>query len=99
MGKSSIINTLTETAVWVDTEPAEIQAVGEVSVRNGKGKHTTRHISFIRLAEGGLLADTPGFTQPTLDEVTPTELGSLFPEIREALAAGSCRFKDCLHKV
>eukprot|EP00958_Prasinococcus_capsulatus_P024061 scaffold3713_cov372-Prasinococcus_capsulatus_cf.AAC.15 len=99
VGKSSLINTLTEMAEWVDSEPAAFQAVGEVSARSGRGKHTTRHISFIRLAEGGLLADTPGFTQPTLDAVKPIDLSRLFPEIREALSTGhQCRFKDCLHR-
>ena len=39
---------------------------GEVSARTGRGKHTTRNISLIRLSNGGFLADTPGFNQPHL---------------------------------
>jgi len=44
------------------------QAVNEVSAI-GRGRHTTRTISFLEIPSGGLLADTPGMTagQPYLD--------------------------------
>ena len=31
---------------------------------------------------GGLLADSPGFNQPSLDRLTPGNLPDCFPEIR-----------------
>lgn len=66
-------------------------AVGDVS-RIGRGRHTTRTVTLIELPFGGLMADTPGFNQPTLDRVSSAELAGLFPEFVAAQeAAGGCR--------
>lgn len=63
-------------------EKFEALQVSEVSSRSGKGRHTTRHVSLLRLpGSGGLLADTPGFSQPSLNRVTSVSLGDLFPEV------------------
>lgn len=59
----------------------EDQRVGQVSVRSGKGKHTTRHVSLLPLSGGGYLADTPGFSQPSLMKVTKQSLAQAFPEV------------------
>lgn len=59
----------------------EEQRVGEVSVRSGRGKHTTRHVSLLPLSGGGYLADTPGFNQPSLLKVTTQSLAQTFPEV------------------
>ncbi|RVW24463.1 Small ribosomal subunit biogenesis GTPase RsgA 1, mitochondrial [Vitis vinifera] len=78
----------------------EEQRVGEVSVRSGRGKHTTRHVSLLPLSGGGYLADTPGFNQPSLLKVTTQSLAKTFPEIRKLLSANEpekCSFNDCLH--
>ena len=77
----------------------ELLDVGEVSARTGRGKHTTRNISLIKLSNGGLLADTPGFNQPHLLGVSPRELSKCFPEIVERLeeGGGKCSFKNCAH--
>jgi energy-coupling factor transporter ATP-binding protein EcfA2 len=67
-------------------------AVGDVS-RIGRGRHTTRTVTLIELPFGGLMADTPGFNQPTLDRVSSAELAGLFPEFLAAQeAAGGCRW-------
>lgn len=87
VGKSSLINHFL---------PDRQVAVGRVSDRRGQGRHTTRHIELFELPRGGLLADTPGFHQPSLS-CLPTELGYCFPEIRHRLTQGQCQFKDCLH--
>lgn len=85
--------------------------VGEVSQRSGRGKHTTRHVSLLRLPAassarpsgsgggGGLLADSPGFNQPSLFDVSLQELPLLFPEVRQRLEASEqrCAFVDCCH--
>ena len=58
----------------------------------GRGKHTTRTVSLIELPFGGLLADSPGFSQPSLDRVDSAALGELFPEFERARhLAGGCR--------
>ncbi|NJK40924.1 MAG: small ribosomal subunit biogenesis GTPase RsgA [Acaryochloridaceae cyanobacterium SU_2_1] len=87
VGKSSLINHFL---------PERQVSVGPVSQRWGQGRHTTRHIELFELPQGGLLADTPGFHQPSLT-CLPTALGNCFPEIRHRLSQGHCQFKDCLH--
>jgi len=88
VGKSSLINQLI---------PALNLRVSAVSGKLGRGRHTTRHVELFELPGGGLLADTPGFNQPTL-ECEPSELAQYFPEARQRLALGSCQFSDCSHR-
>ncbi|MBE9095776.1 ribosome small subunit-dependent GTPase A [Tychonema sp. LEGE 07203] len=88
VGKSSLINQLI---------PALNLRVNAVSGKLGRGRHTTRHVELFELPGGGLLADTPGFNQPTL-ECDPSELAEYFPEARQRLALGSCQFSDCSHR-
>jgi ribosome biogenesis GTPase len=88
VGKSSLINALI---------PNANLRVGEISGKLARGRHTTRHVELFELPSGGLLADTPGFNQPDLD-CAPEELVSYFPEARQRLAVGSCRFSNCLHR-
>ncbi len=88
VGKSSLINTLI---------PSANLRVAEVSGKLARGRHTTRHVELFELPGGGLLADTPGFNQPDLD-CTPEELVNYFPEARERLTSGNCKFSNCLHR-
>ncbi|MGB9791159.1 MAG: ribosome small subunit-dependent GTPase A [Thermacetogeniaceae bacterium] len=85
-GKSSILNAL---------EPGMSLKTGEISRKLRRGRHTTRHVELLRVADG-LIADTPGFSNLHLpDNMKAVELGSYFPEINNL--AGQCRFVDCLH--
>lgn len=88
VGKSSLISSLI---------PAAELRVGAVSERWGRGKHTTRHVELFELPGGGLLADTPGFNQPSL-ECQPEHLIDYFPEARQRLEVGACQFHNCLHR-
>lgn len=113
VGKSSLINALRSNPHEPDLSKAdnwfepilgskwfEDQRVGEVSTRSGRGKHTTRHVSLLPISEGGYLADTPGFNQPSLMKVTKQSLAQTFPEIRRMISASEpakCSFNDCLH--
>lgn len=89
VGKSSLLNAL---------QPDFGLAVGEVSQRLGRGRHTTRHVELFPLDGGGMAADTPGFASFELD---PEELGqkeklaSSFREFRPWL--DGCRFVGCAH--
>ncbi|XP_073007959.1 small ribosomal subunit biogenesis GTPase RsgA 1, mitochondrial [Typha latifolia] len=111
VGKSSLINSLRGSHSISDEDEINNlleqnskwfgeQRVGSVSKRSGKGKHTTRHVSLLPLSDGGFLADTPGFNQPSLMKVTKRTLAETFPEIRQMLKASEplkCTFNDCLH--
>ncbi|KFK41148.1 hypothetical protein AALP_AA2G091700 [Arabis alpina] len=108
VGKSSLINILRsnsghaiEEENWFEpilgNKFFEDQRVGEVSSRSGRGKHTTRNVSLLALSEGGYLADTPGFNQPSLLKVTKQSLAFCFPEIRKMTEEENCGFKNCLH--
>ncbi|XP_058093251.1 small ribosomal subunit biogenesis GTPase RsgA 1, mitochondrial isoform X2 [Magnolia sinica] len=108
VGKSSLINALRSNQPvsdeWLEQSEVrkwfEDQRVGEVSMRSGRGKHTTRHVSLLPLTGGGYLADTPGFNQPSLIKVTKRSLAHMFPEVRQMLNASEpskCSFNDCLH--
>lgn len=86
VGKSSLLNKI---------EPGLELAVSEVSQKLRRGRHTTREVQLIPLSNGGLVADTPGFSQLTLPNMEPVELQEYFPEIWAL--AGQCRFRGCLH--
>ncbi len=88
VGKSSLLNGL---------RPDLELRVAAVSGRLQRGRHTTRHVELFALAPGALLADTPGFNRPVLPD-QPTALAPLFPDLRRRLAAGPCRYANCLHQ-
>jgi len=91
VGKSSILNVL----------GLEI-AVGEVSDKLGRGRHTTRHVEIhtLRNTKGPVayVIDTPGFSSFDTGKMSLTEQADIehgFPEFEPFL--GSCRFRDCVH--
>ncbi|MEN9208630.1 MAG: ribosome small subunit-dependent GTPase A [Gloeomargarita sp. GMQP_bins_120] len=86
VGKSSLINRLV---------PGARLATGAVAAKTGRGRHTTRNVQLLPLPQGGMLADTPGFQQPTL-EMEPARLPLCFPEIRRQ--GVTCEFSDCSHR-
>ncbi|WP_170143488.1 ribosome small subunit-dependent GTPase A [Brockia lithotrophica] len=71
-------------------------AVGELSRKLGRGRHTTREVVLVDVGQGSWIADAPGFGALRLPDVGLPELGRLFPEI--AACAEGCRFRDCLHE-
>ena len=86
VGKSSLVNAL---------EPEHALRTGELIRKHGTGRHTTVSSSLIQLRCGGLVADTPGFSDVGVWGVPREELDGCFPELR-ALKA-SCRFRECSH--
>jgi ribosome biogenesis GTPase len=84
-GKSTLLNRIVPE---LDLETAAI------SESLGRGKHTTRHVELIPIAEG-LVADTPGFSSIDFLEIEARELPKQFPEFVEASHA--CRFRECMH--
>eukprot|EP00983_Pelagomonas_calceolata_P099444 1158456-Pelagomonas_calceolata.AAC.6 len=51
-------------------------------------------LTSVRGSLGGRLVDTPGFSQPSLEAVSASELAAYFPEMQALLdAEGPCRFR------
>lgn len=86
VGKSSLLNRLVP---GLDLETSAI------SMRLGRGKHTTRHVELIEIDNGGFVADTPGFSQLDFLELGVEELSSCFREF--TAYAESCKFRGCSH--
>ncbi|MDR6227242.1 ribosome small subunit-dependent GTPase A [Desmospora profundinema] len=86
VGKSSLLNTIL---------PEVELATGEVSRKLGRGRHTTRQVEILALPGGGQVADTPGFSQLSFQQMEETALGECFPEM--ALRSPQCKFRGCLH--
>ncbi|EGL82602.1 ribosome biogenesis GTPase RsgA [Caldalkalibacillus thermarum TA2.A1] len=87
VGKSTLLNLL--------CPQAELET-GEVSDKLGRGRHTTRHVELLQLPGGGLVADTPGFSQLDFKDIEPEELAACFVEFRAYMEA--CKFRGCLHR-
>ena len=85
VGKSSLINAL----LGLELE------TGELSAKTERGRHTTRHAQLIQTPEGGLIADTPGFSMLESVPLEPEEIPRIYREFTRL--EGGCRFIGCLH--
>lgn len=85
VGKSTILNVLTETN----------QETGDVSNKIKRGKHTTRHVELLNAVFGGYVLDTPGFSSFEVESINARDLWEYFPEMRSC--EEGCRFKGCSH--
>ena len=85
VGKSTLLNKIA---------PDLQLETGEISESLGRGRHTTRAVSFYNL-NGGKIADTPGFSSLDYEVSTAEELNQAFPEIAEF--SKSCKFRTCTH--
>ena len=89
VGKSSLLNRL---------RPDLSLETAEVSIKGGRGRHTTRHVELISMGEDAWVADTPGFSLfewERMETLEPEDLWQLFPE--SVHYEGQCRFTGCLH--
>ncbi|MCH5349158.1 MAG: ribosome small subunit-dependent GTPase A [Oscillospiraceae bacterium] len=89
VGKSTLLNHI-DGSLEIKT--------GEISKKLGRGRHTTRNVELYKLANGGYIADTPGFSTfetRKYDIIMKEQLANCFPEFREY--EGECRFPDCAH--
>ena len=84
-GKSTLLNKL-NTSFNLKTD--------EISYALGRGKHTTRHTELLEL-EGGLVADTPGFSSLEFIGMTQSDIRDNFIEFNEY--RDLCKYKDCMH--
>ena len=86
VGKSSLLNAI---------QPGLGLKVNEVSSTLNKGRHTTVTRELFALADGGYVADTPGWKSLALWDTEPEEIDGYFPELRELVQ--HCQFSDCTH--
>lgn len=87
VGKSTLLNRL---------QTAKPLVTGEISKKLQRGRHTTRAVELLTLAEGGWIADTPGFSRLNFPEsISGDNLALYYPEMKR-LAPG-CRFDMCRH--
>lgn len=88
VGKSTLLNN-------IDSK-FQLQT-GEISDKIKRGKHTTRHAELLKLECGGMVADTPGFSSLTLDDIEEDELKDYFIEFDEF--SDECKFGGrCMHE-
>ncbi len=92
VGKSTLLNRL---------YPHLSLETGEISLRIGRGKNTTRHVELYPISEDpatGYLADTPGFTMLDFERFDFFALDDLPTTFREfAPYIGECRYTKCSH--
>ncbi|TVP75422.1 MAG: ribosome small subunit-dependent GTPase A [Gemmatimonadales bacterium] len=86
VGKSTLLNAV---------QPGLALRTGDVSRRQGRGRHTTVSARLLELDGGGWVVDTPGFSDVGLEGVDLAELPHAWPEFR--VRAHDCRFRNCTH--
>ncbi|NBI29606.1 ribosome small subunit-dependent GTPase A [Chengkuizengella marina] len=87
VGKSSLLNAIIP-GLELETK--------QISSKLGRGKHTTRHVELIELSNGGIVADTPGFSSLDFTNIDQEDLGFYFKEFKQYIP--DCKFRGCLHQ-
>lgn len=89
VGKSSLLNGIDETYAL---------QTGEISQKLGRGRHTTRQVELLKLAGGGYVADTPGFSSINMEMCDLIRKENLQFSFREfAPYINACKFPSCSH--
>ena len=87
VGKSSLLNEIDKNFKL---------KTGDVSDKIKRGKHPTRHAELFELEFGGMVADTPGFSSLTLDDIEDVDLKDYFIEFDNY---DDCKFGSrCIHQ-
>lgn len=85
VGKSTLLNKIA---------PELKLETGEISDSLGRGRHTTRAVSFYNVHKGKI-ADTPGFSSLDYEVDNAEDLNESFPELRRL--SHFCKFRSCTH--
>lgn len=85
-GKSTLINSL-----FGENRTEE----GLISKKNQRGKNTTTNVTLYKI-EDGYIADTPGFSTFSIEEIESKDLSKYFIEFRKYLE--NCEYADCQHE-
>lgn len=85
VGKSTILNSIFN---------IEKNETGALSEKIDRGKHTTRHVELFNI-ENGFIADTPGFSNISIDHIDKNDLKNFYPDFFDVV--GICKFVGCNH--
>ncbi len=85
-GKSTLLNCIC---------PSLQLKTKDVSLKTGRGKHTTRHVELINIGKNSWVVDTPGFSSLAIDLMDEESLYYYFPEFTPYV--DTCRFNSCKH--
>lgn len=86
VGKSTLIN-----AIFEDGMTQE----GEISQRNKRGKNTTTSTKIYEINNNTYIADTPGFSTFSIEEIESKNLAIYFKELKNEIE--NCEFVGCTH--
>ena len=86
VGKSTLINGIFQQDVTIE---------GEISQRNKRGKNTTTSIKLYEIDENTYIADTPGFSTFSIEEIESKDLAEFFIEFKSEIS--ECEFVGCTH--
>ena len=87
VGKSTLINAIFK---------KELTQEGEISNRNKRGKNTTTSTKLYEIEENTYIADTPGFSTFSIEEIPSNRLAEYFKEFRDEIQ--NCEFaSSCTH--
>ena len=86
VGKSTLINGIFEKNVTLE---------GEISQKNKKGKNTTTAIKLYEIEKNTYIADTPGFSTFSIEEIKSKDLEKYFVEFKKEIE--NCEFVGCTH--
>ena len=86
VGKSTLINNIFNKDVALE---------GEISQRNKRGKNTTTSIKLYEIDTNTYIADTPGFSTFSIEEINSRDLCNYFIEFKKEIS--KCEFVGCTH--
>ena len=86
VGKSTLINGVFNQNMTLE---------GEISQRNKRGKNTTTSIQLYQINENTYIADTPGFSTFSIEEIESKDLAKFFVEFKDKVL--DCEFVGCTH--
>lgn len=86
VGKSTLINGIFNQNVTPE---------GEISQRNKRGKNTTTSIRLYTIDDNTYVADTPGFSTFSIEEIPSKDLANYFVEFKDKIS--NCEFVGCTH--
>ena len=86
VGKSTLINSLFNNNITEE---------GEISKKNKKGKNTTTAVKLYDLGDKSYIADTPGFSSFSIEEIESKDLEKYFIEFKDYIK--NCEFIGCTH--